>query len=270
MPLIFVNYRTNDEEATATLVDRELSRVFGNDNVFRASKSIGPGSRFPQALLTAVRRSSVLLAVMGPRWLRPGDSDGRSPLEDEDDWTRREIREALETGAVVIPLLVGGAKRLRSKDLPEDIEALASCQYRRLSHRNADADLMGLADDLVELLPELGAAARSNGYRPRSAMSADDRDGGTDGAGDARVQARVIKHRQRGGIGNLNGDFSGTFVSEPQGPVHTGSGHLYQAREQYLGPRISGDGGHAQYVGENHGEVRQRADRNGRPLEEER
>ncbi|CAL9513304.1 hypothetical protein [Streptomyces sp. enrichment culture] len=169
---------------------------------------------------------------------------------------------------MVIPLLVGGAKRLRPDDLPADIEALASCQYRRLSHRNADADLTGLVDDLVELLPELGAAARSNGYRARSALSADD--GATDRDGDARLQARAIKHRQRGGIGNLNGDFSGTFVSEPQGPVHTGSGHLYQAREQYLGPRISGDGGNVQFVGENQGGVRQRTDRNGRPVDEER
>lgn len=270
MPLIFVNYRTHDEEATATLVDRELSRVFGTENVFRASKSIGLGSRFPQELLTAVRRSSVLLAVMGPRWLEAGSTDGRSPLEDEDDWTRREIREALETGAVVIPLLVGGARRLRPENLPEDIEDLAACQYRRLNHRNADADLLGLADDLVNLLPELAAAARSHGYQPRSAPPREVRDGETDGAGGARVRAQVIKHRQHGGIGNLNGDFSGTVVSDPQGPVHTGSGHLYQAREQYLGPRISGDGGNVQYMGDNHGEVQQGLDRDGRTSDSER
>ncbi|MFE7661302.1 MULTISPECIES: toll/interleukin-1 receptor domain-containing protein [Streptomyces] len=270
MPLIFVNYRTNDEEATATLVDRELSRVFGDESVFRASKSIGPGSRFPQELLTAVRRSSVLLAVIGPRWLEVGGSGGRSPLEAEDDWTRREIHEALETGAVVIPLLVGGAKRLRHEDLPAEIGDLADCQYRRLNHRNADADLMGLADDLVRLLPELAAAARNNGYQAPSARLAEDRDDGTDDAGGSRVRAGVIKHRQRGGIGNLNGDFSGTFVSEPQGPVHTGSGHLYQAREQHLGPRISSDGGAVNYVADNHGSVNQREDRNGRPEDGQR
>ncbi|MGW3007442.1 toll/interleukin-1 receptor domain-containing protein [Streptomyces sp. NPDC001219] len=264
MPLIFVNYRTDDEEATATLVDRELSRVFGNENVFRASKSIGPGSRFPQELLTAVRRSSVLLAVIGPRWLTAGGSGGRSPLEDESDWTRREIQEALETGAVVIPLLVGGAKRLRNEDLPAEIGDLADCQYRRLNHRNAEADLVRLADDLVRLLPELTAAAGSNGYRSPSALPENDRGGESHGSGDARVRARVIKHRQRGGIGNLNGDFSGTFVSEPQGPVHTGSGHLYQAREQHLGPRISSDGGAVNYVADNHGDVQQ-GERNGRP-----
>ncbi|MFI5616196.1 toll/interleukin-1 receptor domain-containing protein [Streptomyces sp. NPDC051567] len=266
MPLIFVNYRTNDEEATATLVDRELSRVFGNESVFRASKSIGPGSRFPQELLTAVRRSSVLLAVIGPRWLEAGSSGGQSPLEDEEDWTRREISEALETGAVVIPLLVGGAKRLRHEDLPAEIGDLADCQYRRLSHRNADADLMGLADDLVKLLPELAAAARSNGYRSPSVPPEE----ATDGATGARVRANVIKHRQRGGIGNLNGDFSGTFVSEPQGPVHTGSGPLYQAREQHLGPRISSDGGTVNYVADNHGSLNQGTDRNGRPVDGKR
>ncbi|MFI0738208.1 toll/interleukin-1 receptor domain-containing protein [Streptomyces sp. NPDC021100] len=250
MPLVFVNYRTNDEEATATLVDRELSRVFGDENVFRASKSIGMGSRFPQELLTAVRRSTVLLAVIGPRWLKPAGPGGRSPLEDENDWTRREIHEALETGAIVIPLLVGGAQRLRHEELPVEIADLAECQYRRLNHRNADADLKTLTDDLVKLSPELAAAARSNGYQaPAEDQAAE--------VGEARVKAQVIKHRQRGGIGNLDGDFSGTLVNEPQGPVHTGSGHLYQAREQHIGPRMSSDGGAVNYVVDNHGNVGQ-------------
>ncbi|MFJ4962658.1 toll/interleukin-1 receptor domain-containing protein [Streptomyces sp. NPDC088729] len=264
MPLIFVNYRTDDEEATATLVDRELSRVFGSENVFRASKSIGPGSRFPQELLTAVRRSSVMLAVIGPRWLAAAGSGDRSPLEDENDWTRREIREALETGAVVIPLLVGGAKRLRSEDLPAEIGDLADCQYRRLNHRNAEADLGGLADDLVRLLPELAAAARSNGHRSPAATPDGGREGDAGGgAGASRVRAREIQHRQRGGIGNINGDFSGTFLSEPRGPVHTGSGHLYHAREQHPGPRISSNGGAANITADHREDVQQ-GGRNGR------
>ncbi|MGW8450074.1 toll/interleukin-1 receptor domain-containing protein [Streptomyces niveus] len=269
MPQIFVNYRTDDEEATATLVDRELSRVFGNENVFKASKSIGPGSRFPQELLTAVRRSSVLLAVIGPRWLTTGSAGGRSPLEDESDWTRREIQEALETGAVVIPLLVGGAKRLQHEELPTEIGDLADCQYRRLNHRNADADLMGLVDDLVRLSPELAASARSNGHQLPPAVSDEDRAGKPDEAENTHMRARVIKHRQRGGIGNLNGDLSGTFVSESQGPVHTGSGHLYQARDQHMGPRIASDGGAVNYVAENHGDVQQ-GDRNGHPEDGQR
>ncbi|MFF9346425.1 toll/interleukin-1 receptor domain-containing protein [Streptomyces sp. NPDC014734] len=262
MPLIFVNYRTRDEAATAALIERELSRVFGDGNVFRASKSIEPGSRFPLELLRAVRRSSVLLAVIGPRWFETRSADGRSALHDPDDWTRREIEEAFEMGAVVIPVLVSGTERLNAKDLPPELGILADCQYRRFDHRNVEADLARLADDLIGLLPELAEAARNNGYVPRvSAKSAGDGDGGGDGSGDerdgeaARVRAGVIKHRQRGGIGNLNGDFRGTFVSEPRGPVHTGSG------QQNLAPNFSGDAMDVNYVADNHGTIRQQSNR---------
>ncbi|WP_329559870.1 toll/interleukin-1 receptor domain-containing protein [Streptomyces uncialis] len=269
MPMIFVNYRTDDAAATATLVDRELSRVFGDENVFRASKSIEPGSRYPQELLKAVRRSSVLLAVIGPKWLAAGGSTGRSGSQDREDWVRREITEALDTGAVVIPLLVGRTERLRREDLPEELWPLAECQDRRIDLRKIDADLSGLVADLVALLPELAAAAQKHGDGKPAGDPSVRSAPGDDKSAPARMRADVIKHRQRGGIGNLNGDL-GTFVSEPQGPVHTGSGHLYQARDQHLGPRISGDGSGINYVADNHGEVDQRSDQRGRPRDAER
>jgi hypothetical protein len=34
----FVSYRTDDEPGSAALIERELSRRFGSDNVFRASR----------------------------------------------------------------------------------------------------------------------------------------------------------------------------------------------------------------------------------------
>ncbi|GHB06112.1 toll/interleukin-1 receptor domain-containing protein [Streptomyces termitum] len=256
MNQIFVNYRTGDGEETATLVDRELSRVFGEDNVFRASKSIVPGSRFPQELLTAVRRSQVLVAVIGPGWTKSWRGEAE-PGEGPEDWTRREIHEALETGAVVVPLLVGGVEPLRAEDLPAEIKDLAECQYRRLDHRNAAADLKRLVDDLVRLLPDLAASARRNGYEP-AGEEARTRNTGAD-------KGTVVKHRQRGGIGNVNGDFSGTFVSEPQGPVHTGSGHLYHAREQHLGDSFTSAGGTLNHVADNHGTLDQGDDRSGHP-----
>ncbi|MFB7913835.1 toll/interleukin-1 receptor domain-containing protein [Streptomyces sp. NPDC056061] len=234
MSLIFVNYRTQDEEATATLVERELSRVFGDENVFRAGKSIGPGSRYPQELLTAVRRCRVLLAVIGPRWLASRSADGRGALDNPDDWTRREILEAFETGAVVIPVLVGRTERLRAEDLPPQLAVLADCQYRRLDHRNADVDLARLTHDLIGLLPELPVGTGANGHSTGTSAAPD-----PDRAGEVPVSrpAHVVECRQRGGIGRIGGDFSGTFVSEPRGPVHTGSGHLYQVPEQRVAPR---------------------------------
>ncbi|MGW5673989.1 toll/interleukin-1 receptor domain-containing protein [Streptomyces sp. NPDC003860] len=262
MPLIFVNYRTGDEEGTATLVERELSRRFGSESVFRASKSIAAGSSFPRELVVAARRCRVLLAVIGPRWSDAPTADGRRALENPDDWTRREILEAFENAAIVIPVLVGRTTRLRPEELPPVLAELADCQYRRLDHRNAEADLARLADDLEELVPELAEAAARQGHGDMVPRTADEEDRG----GAARVRAGVIKHRQRGGIGNLNGDFSGTFVSEPQGPVHTGSGDLYNAREQQWGPRFSGDGAGVTYIaGDNSGTARQESNRGERP-----
>ncbi|MEU1481482.1 toll/interleukin-1 receptor domain-containing protein [Streptomyces sp. NPDC005760] len=251
MPEIFVNYRSGDEEFTATLVETELSRRFGDEKVFRASKSISPGSRFPQEILTAVRRCRVLLAVIGPRWLAARSADGGPALEDPEDWIRREILEAFETGAVVIPVLVGKAERLRREQLPAVMRELADCQYRRLNHRNAESDLSRLAKDLGRIVPELGSAAAFGRQHEESSRA------GSQTEQDASRQAatqKVLNHRQRGGIGNVQGDFTGTWVSEPQGPVHTGSGHLYQADAQHLAPQFSGDG---IQVGDNHGTVNQ-------------
>ncbi|WP_329546442.1 toll/interleukin-1 receptor domain-containing protein [Streptomyces sp. NBC_01356] len=259
MPVIFVNYRTDDEEGTATLVERELSRRFGDEKVFRASKSISPGSRFPQEILTAVRRCSVLLAVIGPRWLAARSADGAPALADPEDWIRREILEAFDTGALVIPVLVGKVNRLSREELPPELEELADCQYRRLNHRNAESDLSRLAEDLVRIVPELSAAS-SDGAQEQFLRRGDPKK--RDESLKAAPQ-KVVHHRQRGGIGNVKGDFTGTFVSEPQGPVHTGSGHLYQAGEQHLGPQFSGEGIQVGYVGDNHGTVNQERERGG-------
>ncbi|MFD7418544.1 TIR domain-containing protein, partial [Kitasatospora purpeofusca] len=47
--------------------------------------------------------------------------------------------------------------------------------------------------------------------------------------GHTGMRTRDVEQRVRGGIGTLNGDLSGTFVNEPQGPVNTGGGHQYNA-----------------------------------------
>jgi TIR domain len=152
---IFVNYRTGDEENVAALLEHELSRRFESGVFFRAAKSIPPGDDYEKALVTAVRRSSALLAVIGPRWLEVCGKDKLPKIEDESDWTRREILEAFDCGIRVIPILVGPAKLLGADDLPAALSALATCQYTRLRSRDLEADLDRLAVDLSKLVPEL-------------------------------------------------------------------------------------------------------------------
>ncbi|MFF3068151.1 toll/interleukin-1 receptor domain-containing protein [Kitasatospora sp. NPDC057904] len=219
MPEIFVNYRTSDEDTTATLIERELSRRFGDERVFRASKSIRIGGRFPQELLTAVRRSTVLIAVIGPRWADARTADGRRALDDPEDWTRKEIAEAFESGALVVPVLVGRTTRLNRHTLPPEIAELADCQYRRFDNRDADSGLRRLGDDLAEAVPQL---AEAEGQITAAAGGVDTHNevGRVNGS---VMQARDYRHEQSGGIGAV-GNGVGTFINNASGPVHTGSG----------------------------------------------
>ena len=216
MPCVFINYRTNDEEASATLIDRELSLRFGSEKIFRASKSIGPGERFESALLSAVRRSGVLVAIIGTRWLTATDRQGGRALNSRSDWTRREIVEAFRCHIPVVPVLVGKAQRIEPSDLPTALADLASCQYRRLDHRNVTADLTRLADDLAKLVPELASTPRP--VKPDDLPAAD--------APRPTVHMRETRQHRRGGVGSIAGNV-GTIGTDSRGPVNTGSGHQY-------------------------------------------
>ncbi len=227
---IFINYRTGDEEASAALIDQELTRRFGSDRIFRAGKSIPPGENYIRELLTAARDSEVLLAVIGSRWLTAVDDQGRNRLHDENDWIRREILEAFEHGGRVIPVLVGRTlPKLCPSDLPPELARLADCQWRRLDHRNSGADLRMLGDDLAALVPSL-----VDRDQPEEEPEPD----ADDGQSTTTLHPGDHTHQQTGG--------TSTVVNDSRGPVNTGSGNQF-----------TGDG--VNYVaGGNSGGIRQR------------
>jgi hypothetical protein len=251
MAHVFVNYRTGDEESAATMIARELTRRFGAEQIFFASNSIELGHRFPAELGRAVEECEALLAVIGPRWTQVQGADGHPALKSEQDWPRREIQTALDRGILVIPVLVGKATRLDRAVLPDDLQELADCQYRRFDHRNAESDLTALGDALGRLLPGLGVVDSDvHGARERAEAKSSKRP--AQDIGHMRMQTRDVEQRVRGGIGNLNGDLSGTFVNEPQGPVNTGRGNQYNA------PYVQGDNAVDQFAaGDDSGTVHQ-------------
>jgi O-acetyl-ADP-ribose deacetylase (regulator of RNase III) len=161
MPKVFINYRAQEQAGYAALLDRELSRRFGRDAVFRASRSVQPGSDFADEITHNLRRCAVLLAVIGPRWSATTSTSGSV----EGDWVHREIAEALAHHVRVIPILVEDAALPEWSSLPPDIAALAKCQYLRLHHRSVERDLAQVADELVRLVPELARTNADSGGR---------------------------------------------------------------------------------------------------------
>jgi hypothetical protein len=153
-PLVFVNYRGGDEPWAAMLLARELTARFVPGSVFLDCLSIRVGEDFRPALLGAVARSSMLLVVIGERWLT-ASRDGRRLLDDEQDWVRREIALAGATGVRVVPVLIGDAELPRATDLPGDIEFLAHRQFLQVRRHNGWADLQHVATSLGVVEPRL-------------------------------------------------------------------------------------------------------------------
>jgi len=168
-PVVFINFRTGDEEASATLIERELSSRFGSNTIFRAEKSVRAGDDIETVIIDAVRRSSAVVAVIGPRWLWAVDAQGRRALHSEHDWTRRELVEARAHGVRVIPVLIGSTPSLDPDDLPPALGWLANCKYLRLNYRDVDGGLARLADQLAKLVP--GLAGRMGADRPANPVS---------------------------------------------------------------------------------------------------
>ncbi|MFE6281131.1 toll/interleukin-1 receptor domain-containing protein [Streptomyces sp. NPDC057877] len=239
MPHVFINYRTGDGERTAALLDQELSRRFGEDRVFRASRSIAPGDAYPDALLTALRRSSVLLAVVGPDW-----TNFRSRLQDPDDWVRKEIEAAFECGLVVLPVLDGRkTDRLSKAALPPELARLADLQSVPFdSTHDTKAGVRRIGDLVAELVPELRDLSEPGEPSPTS-TSVRNSIGDVSGTS---VQA-----------GDFRGDVGGTIVRSSSATVHTGSGSVYNHSRHVSGDRYISGTGTTYTEGDHHGDVHQ-------------
>ncbi len=156
---IFISYRGADSDTAAALIDRELAARFGSDRVFLDSRSIPAGADFVEELLGRLRACSVLLVVIGPRWLTLTDAAGQRRIDDPRDWIRREIVEALACGLRIIPVLTGDILLPVEADLPGDIAGLSRRQFVPLRRRYTAVDLAFLAQRITEADPELANIA---------------------------------------------------------------------------------------------------------------
>jgi TIR domain len=156
---VFINYRGEDSDTAAVLIDRELTAQFGSDQVFLDSRSIPVGVDFAEELLGRLRACSVLLVVIGRRWLTLTDAAGARRIDDPQDWIRREIVEALANGLRVIPVLTADVRLPAKEDLPDDISGLSRHQYVPLRRRYASTDLALLVNRITDAEPELAKVA---------------------------------------------------------------------------------------------------------------
>lgn len=150
MPTVFISYRRDDTAGSAgRLYDRLVDRV-GRERVYRDVDSGQPGEDFVATIARKVAECDVLLALIGPDWLRAVDETGGWRLAKEDDLVRVEIATALERGTRVIPVLLEGAKMPRAGDLPSSLAKLAHRNAVEIRDTHFDQDVALLLDDLAK------------------------------------------------------------------------------------------------------------------------
>jgi hypothetical protein len=138
---IFINYRRDDAPADARNIRDRLSTVFGSDRVFMDIHDLGPGLRFDQELDKALRECKVLIAVIGPRWLKLMKTRASGG---ERDYVSSEIVAALKRNIPVIPVCVGRQDNMpsipKASELPDSMRTLVDHQKINIAHESSNRD----------------------------------------------------------------------------------------------------------------------------------
>ncbi len=148
MAKVFVSYRRQDSGTAARRIAAEITARYGEGCVFIDTDSIRVGSRWAEDIKNALQESTVLVAVIGPKWLYTHDEHGRRRIDNEDDWVRTEALYGLTANKFVVPLLVQGAPTLDAAALPESLRGLCAIQNYQISENYWERDIQFLFADL--------------------------------------------------------------------------------------------------------------------------
>jgi hypothetical protein len=149
---IFISYRRSDSiDVTGRIYD-QLASHYGQGVVFKDVDSIPYGTDFREHIRYWVNRCQVLIAVIGPTWLKAKDSSGNPKLNNSQDWVRVELETALERKIVIIPVLVNNACSIKATELPDSLQNIAYLNY---AQARPDPDFH---QDLKRLIKNLDTA----------------------------------------------------------------------------------------------------------------
>ncbi len=113
MPSLFISYRRSDSPDTVKLIHERLKKRLPRWDIFYDHDSIAPGEPFPERIRVRVTTATVVLVVIGPRWIEIL----RQRKDADIDHVRTEILLALENTPNVVPVLVGHVAMPTDADL---------------------------------------------------------------------------------------------------------------------------------------------------------
>lgn len=146
-----------------------LEAHFGKSNVFMNIDTLAPGVDFVEVLDRTISSCAVLLAIIGKRWLKATDKEGRLLLSNPEDFVRVESGFALKRNIRVVPLLVDGAKMPSPANVPEALVSLTTRHALRVS----DVGFRPTIDRLIESIWDETRVERDRLAREAATKAAD-------------------------------------------------------------------------------------------------
>lgn len=147
-PLAFVSYRREDSSAASRWLANSIARTFGAHSVFVDTETIRMsddwGARIEEALLS----STLVLPVIGSRWLSLTDTNYRRRIDDTDDWVHKEIQHALAERKRILPILLSRTPMPTAAALPAPLSGIARFQGFELRDERWESDLATLLAEM--------------------------------------------------------------------------------------------------------------------------
>lgn len=144
----FISYRRTDSSAASRWLANSIGRTFGSQSVFVDTEAIRMSDDWAQRIDEALALSTLLIPVIGSRWLSTADADHRRRIDDSNDWVHKEILHALLQKKQVLPILLSRTPMPAASALPNAISTLARYQGFELRDERWESDLSTLLSEM--------------------------------------------------------------------------------------------------------------------------
>src|SRR5262249_5990437 len=122
--------------------------------------SIRDADVWPSEIEKSLRQASVIIVVIGAKWLTMSDKAGRRRIDLPGDWVCRELEVALTDQKTIYPLLIDGATIPEAEELPGTIASLTKSQFRTVSSDKLHKELDEIVSEISRIIKR--DAIRSN------------------------------------------------------------------------------------------------------------
>lgn len=149
MPKIFISYRRADSQYVIDGIHTELCKHFPEKDVFLDVQNIPLGVDFDIYLREQISAHDIVLVIIGNDWA----DIMKERANQDDDFVRIEIENALQQEKILIPVLVKGAEMPDFSDLPDSIQGMRRKNNISIRRKlDLTGDVKRLADGINEAM----------------------------------------------------------------------------------------------------------------------